>query len=652
MHRASSVLAAALLAAATFVPAVVTAADPQPPHEPSATEVRAVDGTNVVFSYGEVMPSFDGWRTHETTRKYLTLDGQWKFRFDPSDVGESAGWQQPGFHDAGWDEIAVPSSWDLKGATDWGSYDGSHFGEGESLTDGYAWYRRTVDIPASWQGRYVRLNFLAASYRADVWVNGHYLGSHEGGSTPFAMPVGDAVHSGQPAVIAIRVYRAPSFTSYDGTGSAVVNDEALPPGPVDYWPYAGLTRSLWLEAVPQVTVAKLLTNAADHQLDIRAIVENHGSTDFAGTVLLNPGAGTGGQPARVAVDVPAHGVAVAAADIAIPRAPEWSTAHPNLLAATSTVLGYDTLSTSYGMRSISVDGASLTMNGRPLFLKGVNWHEESPAHGRSMTIREYNHLLGRVLQAHANFIRNCVYNRHPYVYDWADQHGVLVMDEYDTMWLHANQEQLQTESYGLARAEALATAWDQENHPSVILWGLQNESEIDWANGAPTYRAWIADMKAAVKSVDLQQRPVTWASSSSWDPAFDLADVIGFNEYFGYFYGKNSDLGPTLDAVHQQYPDKPILITENGSWSYLGNHGSADEQGTEEWQAANFESHWAQVTARPFMAGYTFWVLADYKERLNYNQSLNGISTMGLFNFGATAPRLVFSAFRDAQPSR
>jgi beta-glucuronidase len=652
MPRVSSLIAAALLAAGALTPVVATAADPAPPREPSGTAVRAVDGTNVVFSYGEVMPSFDGWRTQEPTRRYLDLDGKWKFRFDPNNLGESAGWQQPDFDDSGWEDMAVPSSWDLKGATGWGSYDGSHFGEGDSLVDGYAWYRRTVDIPQSWRDRYVRLNFLAASYRADVWVNGQYLGAHEGGSTPFAMPVGGAVQAGQPAVIAVRVYRAPSFTNYDGTGSAVVHDDALPPGPVDYWPYAGLTRSLWLEAVPRVAVAKILTNSADHSLDERAVVENHTDDPFTGTVMLNPGDGTGGTPARVAISVPPHGVAVAAADIPIPRAPEWSTAHPDLLTASATVVGGDTLSTTYGMRSVAVRAATLTMNGQPLFLKGVNWHEESPAHGRSMTIPEYNHLLGRVLQAHANFIRNSVYNRDPYVYDWADEHGVLVMDEYDTMWLHADQEQLQTESYGLARAEALATAWDQENHPSVILWGLQNESEIDWNEGAMVYRAWIADMKAAVKSVDVQQRPVTWASSSSWDPAFDLADVIGFNEYFGYFYGNNSDLGPTLDAVHQQYPDKPILITENGSWSESGNHGSADEQGTEEWQAANFDSHWAQVTARPFMAGYTYWVLADYKERDNYNQSLNGISTMGMFDFGATTPRLVFYRFRDAQPPR
>ncbi|MEW2048742.1 glycoside hydrolase family 2 TIM barrel-domain containing protein [Streptomyces sp. NPDC005476] len=98
------------------------------------------------------------------------------------------------------------------------------------------------------------------------------------------------------------------------------------------------------------------------------------------------------------------------------------------------------------------------------------------------------------------------------------------MDDIDTMWLNTAQEKLQTERYGLARALTLTMAWNQHNHPSVILWSLQNESEIDPA-GAPVYRSWLADLKAAVKSVDLTARPVTWASNTSNDPAFDLADV-------------------------------------------------------------------------------------------------------------------------------
>ena len=639
-----------------------------PPHgdrEPARTRIEPIAGTGVLFQYGEVVPSFDGWSRHEPTRGYQSLDGQWTFRFDPYDEGLTQGWHLSTTMPSGWGSISVPSCWDLKDAPDFGGYDGSSFGTGTAFADGYAWYRLTTRIPATWSGKHIRLHFLAVNYRADVWVNGKFVGAHEGGHTPFAIPVGDRVRPGQQAVLAIRVHRRASFTDYQ-TGSGQITDSlAVPWKPVDYWPYAGVTRSAWLEAVPQVTISKLLVSAQDGRLDARVVVSNHGGRDFDGEVMLDPGTGSGATPVTVtvtvAVSAAAGQVAVASLAVDLPDAPTWSPTSPDLLVATAKLRAQhgdtrpvlDQLSTTYGVRAVATNGALLEVNHEPVFLKGINWHEETAAHGRSMTPAEYDHELGHTLSTRANFLRNCVYNRHPCVYDWADQHGVFLMEDTDNMWLNTDQERVQTERYGLSRMLAATMVWHQHNRPSVILWGLQNESEIDWTGGAPVYRAWLQDMKDAIRALDLQNRPVTWASASSWDPAFDISDVVGFNEYFGYFYGQNSDLGPTLDAVHGNHPDKPILITENGTWSYLGHHGPDTEQGTEEWQAANFRSHWQQVTARPdYVAGYTFWVLKDYKERLGYNEELNGISTMGLVGFDATSTRLVYDEFAQAEAPR
>jgi beta-glucuronidase len=623
-------------------------------HEPARTTVRTVDGTNIVTQYGAVVPSFDGWRTHEATRGYLDLDGSWRFRFDPDAVGLDRGWQRRDFDDSGWDRIAVPSAWDLKDQPGWGSYDGTGFGHGTAFTDGYSWYRTGVDVPPAWGHRYVRLNFLAANYAADVWVNGMFVGRHEGGHGPFALPVGDALRPGPANVIAVRVYRRADFQDYEtGTGQ-ITDDKAIPWKPVDYWPYAGITRSVWLESVPRVTIAKVLVDAGAGRFDARVVIENHGGKPFHGTALVDPGDNTGADPVIVPVDVGAGDVSVATALTAIPDAPRWSPADPNVLTATASLRSgsasrIDQLTTSYGARTVAVDGSRLLVNAHPVFLKGVNWHEETAANGSAMTIADYDRELGHVLDANANLIRNTVYTRHPYVYDWADRHGVFVMDDTDNMWVNTAQERLQTEQYGLSRAMALTMAWNQHNSPATILWCLQNESEID-ANGAPVYRAWLADMKQAVKDVDLSDRPVTWASSTTNDPAFDLADVIGFNEYFGYFYGKNEDLGPAIDGVHARYPNKPIVITENGSWSIPGTHGPADQAGTEEWQAANFRSHWAQTTARSdYVAGYVFWLLKDYKQRLGYNEEYNGISVMGMLGFDSSTKKLVYDAFRNAQ---
>jgi beta-glucuronidase len=665
MRLTRTVIIGALFATA-FVPSSATGSEagwtePENPgtspsdHEPAQTTLRAVDGTNVVMQYDHVVPSFDGWRTHEPTRDYLDLDGSWRFRFDPDAVGVDRGWQRTGFDDSGWDSIAVPSAWDLKDEPDWGSYDGTGFGHGAAFTDGYAWYRTRIDVPSTWRERYIRLNFLAVNYAADVWVNGSFVGRHEGGYAPFALPVGDAIRPGHANVIAVRVYRRPDFQDYETGTGPITDDKEIPWKPVDYWPYAGITRSVWIESVPSVTVAKVLVDAGAGQFDARVVVENERGEPFHGTAVVDPGGESGAAPVSVPVDVGAGDMAVATVRTAIPDAPTWSPADPNVLTATATlqsgpkVKPIDRLTTTYGARTVEVDGSRLLVNGQQVFLKGLNWHEETAANGRAMTIADYDHELGHVLDTNANMIRNSVYTRHPYVYDWADRHGVFVMDDTDNMWVNTAQERLQTEQYGLSRAIALTMAWNQHNSPATILWCLQNESEID-PNGAPVYRAWLSDMKQAVKAVDLSDRPVTWASSTTNDPAFDLADVVGFNEYFGYFYGKNEDLGPAIDAVHAQYPNKPIVITENGSWSIAGTHGPADQAGTEEWQAANFRSHWDQVTARPdYVAGYTFWVLKDYKERLGYNEEFNGISVLGMLGFDSNTKKLVYDAFRNAQ---
>lgn len=123
---------------------------PHDEHEPADTRIAQVDGTGVVFQYGEVVPSFDGWAHHEPIREYRSLDGDRRFRFDPNDEGLAKGWQEPDADLSGWDTIAVPSSGDLKhNPTPWGSYDGSNFGTGTAFYDGYAWYRTTTHVPGT-----------------------------------------------------------------------------------------------------------------------------------------------------------------------------------------------------------------------------------------------------------------------------------------------------------------------------------------------------------------------------------------------------------------------------------------------------------------------------------------------------------------------
>ena len=624
------------------------------------THVETIDGTHVVFQYGQPVPAFDTWRGEEVGRTRVPLDGRWQFAFDPENRGLSSGWFRPDYSDAPWRTVNVPLPWDLYDTPDFAGSDGRRYGKGSAFYDGYAWYRTRFAASPDWKKRFVKLNFLGVNYKAWVYVNGHLVGTHEGGHTPFSLTVSPYLEKGDN-VVAVRVYRRPWWSSYTAESPTPITDDSeIPYKPVDYWPYAGITRSVYLEVGGGLSISKILTRADDHRLTAKVVLYNPTPKRQRQLLTFDPGAGTGGEVEQLEVELGPSQVRVATFERAIPGARWWSPDDPQLYKATATLTqgrGHsavrgkvsDSLSVAYGMRSIAVKQGRLTLNGDPVFLKGVNWHEESAEHGRAMTVAEYDRELGLVLDLNANFIRNSVYNRHPYVYEFADEHGLMVLDDIDTMWLNTAQEKLQTETYGLSKALALMMAWNQFNHPSVIMWSLQNESEI--GEDSQIYRNWLEDMRDAVKQIDFQNRPVTWASSSSYDPAFDLADVIGFNEYFGYFYGKDEDLGPTLDAVHAQYPDKPILITENGTWAWpLGNRGPADQVGTEDWQAAKFTAHWQQVVERKdFMAGYTLWVLKDYKQRLTYNRNLNGLSALGLMSFDAQTKRLAYNRFKDAE---
>jgi beta-glucuronidase len=625
--------------------------------EPAGTAVRTVDGFAVVFQYGQPVPSFDVRADVAGERDYLDLDGGWRFAFDPGDVGTSEGWMLPGFDDGHWQVVEVPLPWDLYDTAGFGSYDGSGYGTGTAFRDGYAWYRAGFDAPVTWSGRFVKICFLAVSYAASVYVNGVLVAEHEGGHTPFALDASAVIRPGAPNLLAVRVYRRPWYRPGTTGPVAISCDTELPHKPVDYWPYAGLTRGVFIEATAQVTVSKLVTDARYGRLAAAAVVFNHGARPAKRRLVLDPGPDTGGAPVTRDVALAPGEVGVVTADLPIPGAVPWSPADPRLyrltarLQADGPVPGgadqdgraADSLAVRYGMRAVQVAGGRLRLNGEPVFLKGLNWHEETPRRGRSMRRPDYDQILDTAADLGANFLRNCGYTRHPDFYRAADERGMLVCDETDNFWVESRQQRLQGQ-YGLSTALVATMVWNQVNHPCVVLWSLHNESQT---TDHAIYRQWVSQLRATAAGIDPQQRPVTWASSTSWDPAFDLADVIGFNEYFGYFYGHDADLGRTLDAVHRTHPGSPILITENGSYAALGRHGSPAETGTEEWQADKLRQHWQQVTARArHLAGYTYWLLTDYKQRMTYNQNLNGISAMGLITFDGRR-RTAYTTFRD-----
>lgn len=585
--------------------------------------VEYVDGHPVVFQFGRPVPSFSHLDEGSPFRTTARLAG-WSFTTDPDDRGFEQGWHLPGFDDSGWRQVRVPHVWDEEGGGTLATYDGR------------VWYRAKFALPPSLEGLRVRLIFLGAADRASVYVNGAPVGTHRAAYLPFALDVTDEVRAGEESVVAVSLRRR-------AWGS--VERDVLPPGDHDWWLYGGLYRDVWLEIVPELSVARILAGYRDGVMHARVVVQNEGEAEQRVAVRLDPGLPGGVGRKERWVTVPGRSTAIATFEFAAEPGHLWSPADPRLFTATATLLDgdgrpVDQLSEVFGLADVAVRGARIEVAGEPVFIKGVNWHSDVLGSGAALSRADVARDFALMKEAGANLVRFSHYPREPWSYRLASELGLFVIDEAPNYWMDRAAISHQLED-GLSLGYIRSMVWNHMNYPAVLLWSLLNESETG-VRGGETARRFIEELAQAVRELDLSRRPVTYASNHHRDDVgFGLVDVIGINEYFGFFYGRHDDLGPLLDFLHGRYPGKPILITEFGDWAVRGTAREAI-------QAYTFQRHWEQLLAREeFVAGGVWWLFADHKSRHQPDSAIPYISTMGMVDRDRN-PKRLYEVFRSA----
>ena len=286
---------------------------------------------------------------------------------------------------------------------------------------------------------------------------------------------------------------------------------------------------------------------------------------------------------------------------------------------------------SFGLREFVVDGAQLLLNGEPVFLKGVAAYSETEE-GLAITREEHRRILSLAKEAGANFVRLPVRQRDPIVYQLADEMGLMVTGEWGGFWYKEKSMKAQTEdAQSVYQSMGRVAVWDLMNRPSVVLWCTNNECH----QFGHEYEPFVKMNRTLVREIDEGLLPVTWAA---WhphlgEPHFEWADVVGFNEYRGAM-DPFEKLDPDMKKVREQNPDKPIVIMENGAWAKRGKKGEVDQRGTENWQADLLKRQWEVLRHHtPPLAGYTYWILKDYRSRKTYtgNRRANGWSGMGMY---------------------
>jgi len=594
---------------------------------PPILSFQDVPGGPVAFESGQPVPTFD-----RQPRLRAELDGPWQF--DPgavttslsltdrkaslkaitAELGQRAA---PLYDDSGWSTIAVPGSFNQP--------------PNHTATGGY--YRLDFLVPPVWSGKYAILKFGAVRYIADVWLNGQYLGYHEGGDTPFALDATQALIPGAYNNLVVRVDN-PEW----GT-----RDDIVPWGLADWWNYGGIVGDVWLEAVPAMSTVR--TDVIPHLdgADVSIVLQHRGndSVDTAVQVrlwpaqvnssnLLNPEANSLIPPDAEPLlehqinvgGVSGDSVFRLAAPFSIRSADLWSPSLPALYVLQVTVLAndepVDDLYTSFGLRQVRVDSTAprILLNGEPIAFNGVALHEErqlpvhqgAPGGGPLSSPAEIDAILTRVVNLHADFIRVDHHPPNQILPVLAERRGIALWEEIPLYHFSP-----QTFSIAMDRGipQQMLAEMDLRdfNRASVLFHGFANESGGS-GDRASALKA-LHSLDRRIDGTRLTGQAMYGTDPS--DPTSSNLDVAGYTVYYGVQYGGRLSglvVQTALQQAHKKYPKKPIVVLEFGHW--------ADNPREENEQLRVFNTYYPQLSADfdteqdGFVGAAVWWTLDDY----------------------------------------
>ena len=451
------------------------------------------------------------------------------------------------------------------------------------------WYRRTFNYHKPANTR-VFVYFAAANYLCRVYLNGEKLGEHEGGFTPFNFEATNHLREGANFLV-VEVNSARTA-------------DAVPSLRYDWWNYGGITGDVRLVEVPAIFIQDYFVQLAKGSRD-----------EIAGWVQLNGAS----APQMVSVDIPEAGIHQEVTTDAGGRATFhfsarlqlWSPEQPKLYDV-AIASAADKLRDQIGFRSIEVQGTKILLNGRPIFLRGINLHDESPFHaGRLFSAEDAQTLLTWAKELGCNFVRLAHYPHNENEIRLADRMGLLVWSEIP-VWQGINFGNPATLANAQNQLREMITR--DHNRASVILWSLSNETPVQ-----PERLVFLKELAAEARSLD-NTRLITSAMDHFdpdgpsllvlRDPLGEFLDVLGINEYIGWYERRPQD----ADAVQwKSIWNKPLIVSEFGAGALYGYHGAPDQRWTEEYQADLYRHQLPMIQRMPNIAGLTPWLLVDFR---------------------------------------
>jgi beta-galactosidase len=558
------------------------------------------------------------------TRTVASLDPSW--RFLRSDV---AGAEAVSFNDSSWGTVNLPHTWNNLDGQDGGN----------DYYRGVGWYRKHYTVPDALSGQELFLKFDGASLVTDLYVNGTFVGEHQGGFAAFDWDVTPYLTAGADNVLAVKVnnaYRsdvAPLSGDFtiDGGLYRHVNLIATDPLHVSLTDYASDGVYLQQSNVSAASAdLQITTKLQNDSLDAHNVTIQADILDAAGAVITT----------LTSTQAPASGAGtdvIQNTTLAIPHL--WNgVSDPYLYHVTVSVIDADTGITTdavtepLGLRFFSVSPAQgFFLNGQYLDLHGVDFHQDRINEGWAISDANQTEDVGLIHEIGATFVRLSHYQHPALTYDLLDQNGIVAWSEIPCVNGATNSQAF----FDNAQQQLVEMIRQNFNHPSVCFWGMYNEIPDN-----TTTRNLVGQLVQLAHNEDPTR--LTTAATSQGDNATInyQPDVIGFNKYYGWYYGNYNDFGPWADNIHATHPNQAIGISEYGAGASIYQHeenpaepANAGPWHPEEYQALFHEAYWRQLATRPFLWAKTVWNMFDFASDGRNEGDTPGRNDKGLVTF-------------------
>lgn len=547
-----------------------------------------------------------------SSREVKSLDGVWRFCPDAAGVGEQEEWFAKGLpHSI---HMPVPASYnDI--TTD------------AAIRDivGDVWYERTVVLPKSWEGKRIVMRFGSVTHFGKVWVNGTFLMEHKGGYLPFEGEIQNLAAAGEEMRITVKVNNVLDYQTLPPGEIEVLDDPYRYKEPIkvqryfhDFYNYAGIHRPV-----------KLYTTPASYISDVSVVTDIEGEDGIVRYQTTQSGEGSIRVEIRDAKGTLVGESAGAEGSVRIEKAHLWNPGASYLyqlrVILEQTGAEDDVYQQHIGIRTVRVEGKQFLINNKPFYFKGFGKHEDMNLKGKGLDdvtcIKDFNLLqwIG------ANSFRTSHYPYAEEMLDWADEYGIVVIDESPAVGMTFFNEAKQvfvpervndeTRKHHIEVMEALIER--DRNHPCVVMWSIANEPS-SWEDASRDYFSPIIDV---VRKKD-GTRPVTMVSCAfpygkMKDKVADLLDVVCINKYYSWYMDSGMldvieyQAEKELTTWYEEY-GKPVIMTEYGADTIAGFHSTPPVMFTEEYQIEMIKRCNKVFDKLDFVIGEHLWAFADF----------------------------------------